>query len=49
MDILQAMEQRHSVRQYTPEPLGEEAIATLRQEIERCNQASGLHIQLVLI
>ncbi len=48
MDILQAMEQRHSVRQYTPEPLGEEAIATLRQEIERCNQASGLHIQLVL-
>ena len=48
MDILQAMEQRHSVRQYTPEPLGEEAIATLRQEIERCNKASGLHIQLVL-
>lgn len=48
MDILQAMEQRHSVRQYTPEPLGEEAITTLRQEIERCNQASGLHIQLVL-
>ena len=48
MDILQAMEQRHSVRQYTPEPLGEEAITTLRQEIERCNKASGLHIQLVL-
>lgn len=48
MDIFQAMKQRHSVRQYTPEPLSKADITVLRQEIERCNKESGLHIQLVV-
>lgn len=47
MDLLEAMEQRHSVRQYRNEPLSKEARAALEAEIDRCNRESGLHIQLV--
>lgn len=48
MDIMEAMKQRHSVRQYQDRPLEEAAAAALKEEIARCNQESGLHIQLVL-
>ena len=48
MDIFQAMKQRHSVRQYTLEPLSKADITVLHQEIEHCNRESGLHIQLVV-
>lgn len=47
MDIMQAMQERHSVRQYKKQPLGEEVITELQDEISECNRESGLHIQLV--
>lgn len=47
MDLTEAMNARHSVRQYKNKPLGAEVIAALQEEIESCNQESGLHIQLV--
>lgn len=47
MDQLEAMEARHSVRQYQDRPLEAEVIATLQKEVQNCNQEGGLHIQLV--
>lgn len=47
MNIMEAMRARHSVRQYTDEPLRPEHVAALEQEIAACNAESGLHIQLV--
>ena len=43
----EAIRQRHSVRQYTDEPIGEADRAALREEIERCNAAGDLHMALV--
>ena len=47
MDIFEAMEKRHSVRQYIEKPLGAEEALALSEEIKLCNEESGLHIQLV--
>ena len=47
MDLMEAMEARHSVRQYQNKPLSEETVKALQEEIQTCNQESGLHIQLV--
>lgn len=47
MDIIQAMQKRHSVRQYKKQPLGEDVISKLQTEISECNRESRLHIQLV--
>lgn len=47
MDILEAIRTRHSVRQYTEEPLRPAHIDALEKEIAVCNRESGLHIQLV--
>lgn len=47
MDLTEAMQARHSVRQYKNKPLAQETIKTLQAEIAACNQESGLHIQLV--
>ena len=47
MNEMEAMRQRHSVRQYQNRPLEPELAATLREEAEACNRESGLHIQLV--
>lgn len=47
MDLKEAMQARHSVRQYKNKPLDQETIKTLQAEITECNQESGLHIQLV--
>ena len=47
MDIFEAMEKRHSVRQYIEKPLGAEETLALSEEIKLCNEESGLHIQLV--
>ncbi len=47
MNLTEAMEARHSVRQYENRALTKEAIAALQAEIDLCNQESGLHIQLV--
>lgn len=47
MTLMEAMQARHSVRQYREEALRKEDTALLREEIEACNAESGLHIQLV--
>ena len=47
MDLKEAMQARHSVRQYKDRPLSVEVIAALQEEIAACNRESGLHIQLV--
>ncbi len=47
MDILQAIELRHSVRSYREVPIEEAKIETLRAAVADCNRASGLHIGLI--
>ncbi len=47
MDILQAIEQRHSVRSYLDTPIPAEAVTALMQEIHSCNMEHDTHIQLV--
>ena len=47
MELMEAMRQRHSVRQYEARPIAEDVAAALQQEIDACNREGGLHIQLV--
>ena len=47
MELLEAMQNRHSVRQYTDAPVSTDALSALQEEIAACNRESGLHIQLV--
>ncbi len=47
MDIKEAIRDRHSVRQYTQEPIVGEVRAALENLIRECNKDSGLHIQLI--
>ena len=47
MTELEAIYARHSVRRYTGRPICGEAEEQLRQEIDRCNEKSGLKIQLI--
>lgn len=47
MELKEAMERRHSVRQYTDRPVPPEVLARLNEEIARHNREGGLHIQLV--
>ena len=47
MDAWELMKARHSVRQFTDQPLPDESAAALQAEIDRCNEESGLHIQLI--
>ena len=48
MDILEAMQQRHSVRTYLDKPIEGEVLSALEAEIAACNDEGGLHIQLVV-
>lgn len=48
MDLMEAIRQRHSVRNYTDQPITDETLDALTRLIDQCNQESGLHIQLVL-
>ena len=48
MTILEAIEQRHSVRQYKEKPIEAELVTKLNTEIEAINKESGLHIQMFL-
>ena len=48
MSTINAIYDRHSVRQYQNQPLSKEVIHALQSEIDACNQESGLHIQLVM-
>lgn len=47
MTGMEAIQARHSVRQYLDKPLTAEEIAMLTREVNTCNQEGGLHIQLV--
>lgn len=47
MEMMQAMKERHSVRQYTDRPLDSQTIDALQAEIAYCNKQADLHIQLV--
>ena len=47
MDIMEAMNVRHSVRQYEEKPIGNGILEELQKEVDACNQESGLHIQIV--
>jgi hypothetical protein len=47
MTIQEAMVARHSVRQYKDMSIEAEKISALQAEIDACNQAGSLHIQLV--
>lgn len=46
--LLKAIDQRHSVRSYTDQPIPQDVADALRAEIARVNAEGGLHIQLVL-
>ena len=48
MDIREAIVQRHSVRQYQKKDIDPTLVRILEQEIRKCNQESGLNIQLIL-
>lgn len=45
---IEAMKERHSVRQYEDRPLVQNTVAALQEEISACNREGGLHIQLVM-
>lgn len=47
MERIEAIKQRHSVRQYTDKKISAEILADLQTEIDACNQEGDLHIQLV--
>lgn len=47
MTVLEAIKERHSVRQYKDKKIPAEIVTRLREEIGACNRESGLHIQLV--
>ncbi|MBQ7369366.1 MAG: nitroreductase [Clostridia bacterium] len=47
MELIEAMKQRHSVRQYWDKEIPTEILSQLQTEIDACNHESGLHIQLV--
>lgn len=46
MDLMQAMQERHSVRAYTEQRIEDEKRKKLDDLIRECNQESGLHIQI---
>ena len=48
MTIREAIDARHSVRQYTKRPIDGEVLKALEDEIAACNEESGLSIRLVL-
>lgn len=47
MDIIEAINSRHSVRQYIDKEIDTEIINELKKEIDLCNEESNLHIQLI--
>ncbi len=48
MDIREAIIARHSVRNYKEDPIPGDLAGKLEELIRRCNEESGLHIQLIL-
>lgn len=47
MEIMDAIKNRHSVRQYTDRPIETKSLTELQAEIDTCNREGNLHIQLV--
>ena len=47
MELLEAMERRHSVRSYEDRPLEPEVRAELTEFLDQCSRESDLHMQLV--
>lgn len=47
MELIEAMNKRHSVRQYIDKPLSKHIINTLQEKIIECNLKGNLHIQLI--
>ena len=47
MTLQEAIQVRHSVRQYIDKPIEAEKIAQLQALIAQCNNEAGLHIQLI--
>ena len=47
MDIQEAMQQRHSVRQYEDRKIEPEKRKALCAEAEKINRESGLHVQIL--
>lgn len=48
MDILTAIKNRHSVRNYINKEIDGEIVSQLKAEMDICNKESGLNIQLVI-
>ena len=48
MNIKEAINARHSVRQYEDRPIDGELVDKLNEIIDACNEESGLRIQLIL-
>lgn len=48
MELKEAIHFRHSVRRYTDKPIDDDIKAALGKYVERCNDESGLNIQLVM-
>lgn len=48
MDLIEAMNQRHSVRSFSDKKIEGEVLVALENKIRELNQESGLNIQLVL-
>ena len=48
MTLLEAIEARHSVRAYKNQPLSEDIVKVLEEEIAKLNREGKLHIQLIL-
>lgn len=48
MNLLDAIQTRHSVRSYTDQKIEGTVKDELSSFLQECNQASGLHMQLVL-
>lgn len=48
MDLLKAINDRHSVRSYVDKPIDDDLKVQLQAIVKECNEQSGLNIQLVL-
>lgn len=48
MDLLQAVKERHSVRQYLDKPIEANEANKLKAFIDECNREGNLHFQLIL-
>lgn len=47
MELIEAIKIRHSVRNFSDEPVAQEIIDGLKSLAEQYNQAAGLHIQII--